>query len=98
MPEDKTSIREMVWLLRLRQGCLPLAELTCNAIGAPWECVNQRGVAPSAPEFCVSSKGGTCSSRRNAQRPQSYPRDCNTGVTRRDTAPRPVDGFQKPRR
>lgn len=95
MPEDKTRIREMVWLLRLRQGCLPLAELTCNAIGAPWECVNNRGVAPSAPELCVSSKGGSCSSVRNRSRVESYPRDCNTGVTRSGLAPQSAEGSQK---
>lgn len=98
MGEDKTGIQEMVWLLRLRQGCLPLAELTCAALGAPWECANASGRTPSAPEYCVSAKQGTCSNRGVPSRTKSYPRDCNTGVTRRDTAPRPVDGFQKPRR
>lgn len=70
MPEDKTSIREMVYLLRLRQGCLPFAELTCAAIGAPWECLTSNGQTPSSPDVCASSKrGSTCTpGRQHARR------------------------------
>ena len=69
MPEDKTGIKEMVWLLRLRQGCLPLAELTCAAIGAPWECRTSQGAIPSTPDVCASSKrGSTCTLGRQHQR------------------------------
>ena len=69
MSEDKTGISEMVWLLRLRQGCLPLAELTCAAISAPWECRTSQGGVPSSPDVCASSKrGSTCTLGRERER------------------------------
>lgn len=87
MAEDKTGIAEMLWLLRLRQVPLPLDELTCKGRGAPWECSAHGGQVPDSPEGCESFRAGTCTPGVVAGNPESYPRTCNTGVTRPVLAP-----------
>lgn len=90
--QDKTEIEGLIWVYRLRQGSLFASDLTCGALGAPWECEDHDPRTASGPTACETRRKGHCSAAAARTGREELPPVGNTGVTRPDTAPAAEEG------